>query len=119
MQKNNKQKGKETKRDDIFQEASKSPVKKTIITLDDADVITESNILVKYDKTTRKTFNELKTAVDNEHAERFNDLLHSLPDREFVRVYLKVLEFFKPKVIRQLGDGDPTKDTDITITIKR
>jgi hypothetical protein len=120
MGKKTKSKGEEAASLDIFQEASESVVgKKRTITLTEEDVITESNIEVRYDKQTRKNFAELKEAVDNEHAERFNRLLHSLPDREFVRVYLKTLEFFKPKVVRQLGDGGEKKDTTINILIKR
>jgi hypothetical protein len=67
----------------------------------------------------RKTFEDLKIAMDEEHAERFNKILSILPDREFVRVYLKTLEFFKPKVIRQMGDQERGDDTTINVIIKR
>ena len=103
---------------DIFEQASSDVVKRTI-TLTEERPITEQNLPVRTDFKTRSTFAQLKKAVDLEHAERFNNILHTLPDREFVRVYLKTLEFFKPKVIRQIGDGSTKKDTNITITIKR
>lgn len=115
-----KREGEEAEELDIFQEASESIVgKKRTITLTEEDIITEPNKPMRYDAKNRKTFKELKKAVDLEHAERFNNLLHTLPDREFVRVYLKVLEFFKPKVTRQHGDGGTEKDLTVNITIKR
>lgn len=67
----------------------------------------------------RKSFQELGVGMDEEHAERFNRVLNALPDREFVRVYLKTLEFFKPKITRTEGDFENKKDSTINILIKR
>src|SRR5210317_52920 len=109
-------------KDNIFDEAvqiSEITVRRTTTVKPKDANITEANIHLPTDKKTRTTFDELKDAVENEHAERFNNVLHTLPDREFVRVYLKTLEFFKPKVVRQLGDQEKEKDTTINILIKR
>lgn len=64
-----------------------------------------------------KTWSQMKKAMDNEHAEKFNSILSQLPDREFVRVYLKAMEFFKPKVIRVAGDRGDKVDKTINIQI--
>ena len=67
----------------------------------------------------RKSFAELGVGMDEEHAERFNRILSTLPDREFVRVYLKTLEFFKPKITRTEGDFEDKKNTTINVLVKR
>lgn len=103
---------------DIFKEASNAVIKRTIV-LTEEKLTTQNSVPEKPALIVRKTFAELKDAVDNEHAERFNNLLHTLPDREFVRVYLKVLEYFKPKIVRELGGEKNGGDTTINILIQR
>lgn len=104
---------------DVFEEASLQTMKTTrSITLKE-ETITDSNLTLPTNKKVRKTWTQLKKAIDTEHAERFNNILNTLPDREFARVYLKSLEFFKPKVIRQSGDKQQLPDNTIQITIKR
>lgn len=109
------------KKSDIFLEAAAQVVKQTkSVTMElKEEIITEQNINLPSTKKTRKTFKDLKKAMDNEHAKRFNAILIELPDREFVRTYLKALEFFKPKVIRQLGGKENTKTQTINIQINR
>jgi len=64
-----------------------------------------------------KTWEEMRSAMDNEHAEKFNKILTQLPDREFMRIYLKAMEFFKPKVIRTAGERGEKVDKTINIQI--
>ena len=101
--------------DDIFVQAAEQSINIRTLTIKEEN-ITGANITLPTTYVTRKNWKELKIAIDTEHAERFNRILHELPDREFARVYLKSLEFFKPKVIRQAG-GE-IKQTDQTINIQ-
>lgn len=103
---------------DIFKEASDAVIKKTIVLTDEKLAITNS-VAEKPKHVIRKTFEELKEAMDNEHAERFNNLLHTLPDRTFVTTYLKALDYFKPKIVRELGADGGKGDTTINILIQR
>ena len=101
---------------DIFAEAAQQSINiETLIIKDDK--VTNKNVNLPTTKKVRKNWAELKTAIDNEHAKRFNDILNNLPDREFARVYLKSLEFFKPKVIRQAGARGEVVDRTINIQI--
>jgi hypothetical protein len=105
---------------DIFEEAAKQTIvttKRSLLLKE--ETITDTNLTLPTNKKTRKNWNQLKKAIDSEHAERFNNILNNLPDREFARVYLKSLEFFKPKVIRQSGDKQEIPDQRIQIEIKR
>jgi hypothetical protein len=97
----------------IFEEAAMQ------IVPDDDVPITEENVTLPIPHKARKTFNALKKGFEAEHAERFNQVLHSLPDREFVRVYLRALEFFKPKITREVGKRPPAKDNTINIQINK
>ena len=40
---------------------------------------------------------QLGEAITSEHTERFNKILTSLPDDKFSDMYIKILEYFKPK----------------------
>jgi len=66
-----------------------------------------------------KQWDSLKNDVVGSHSERFNAILDSLTDKEFVKVYLNILEYFKPKVTRVESVTNPTKNTTINITINR
>lgn len=103
----------------IFQDAAKAAVmdvQKIIIDnqpINSNDINTAINIL----EDEEKDWNELRKAIDGRYAKKFMDLLDYLPDREFIRSYLKVLEYVKPKITRkeELLAGDI--DNSITIQI--
>jgi hypothetical protein len=60
----------------------------------------------------------LKDSIVDLHAERFNKILGSLEGKEFCDVYLKVLEYFKPKISRvayRSENPDPPKQFVIEI----
>ena len=101
---------------DIFEQALADTVKGIEQTAG-LEPVTSREVDLPMVKKTRRNWKELKTAIDNEHAHRFNDILNNLPDREFARVYLKSLEFFKPKVIRQAGGQGEVVDQTINIQI--
>lgn len=72
----------------------------------------------KYQTRNKKTWEEIKESMKNDHADRFNEILKNLPDREYVRVYLKVLEFVEPKIVRQIADTSGQADKTINIVYK-
>jgi len=43
---------------------------------------------------------KLGDAIAEKHTKRFNDLLNQMADEKFVDTYIKVLEYFKPKLNR-------------------
>lgn len=102
---------------DVFESALAESIQALPTIINQEVNITQNNVGLPVTPKTRKTWKELKVAIDNEHAHRFNNVLNDLPDREFVRVYLKALEFFKPKVIRQGGGQGEVIDQTINIQV--
>ena len=45
-----------------------------------------------------KQWNQLADAITSTHTERFNQCLSQLEDKDFMRAYLEVLNYFKPKL---------------------
>lgn len=58
----------------------------------------------------------LKNMIDNDLTKRFIAELQAMPGKDFVRNYLKLIEHFKPKLIRA-DQGDVDKP-DLNITIE-
>ena len=104
---------------DVFEEATKETlktVKETVersITFTVKDDPTEVIIEEEGKKDLKKAWDTLKEDLDGKHAKRFNDVLSKLPDREFIRVYLKALDFAKPKVVREKGGIKTGGDTNV------
>lgn len=48
-----------------------------------------------------RQWDALGEAICNEHTERFNTVLAKMEDEDFAEMYLKTLEYFKPKLSRQ------------------
>lgn len=102
----------------IFQDAAKAAAKdiqKIIVSnqpIHQNDIDTAISIL----EDEEKDWNELRKAIDGRYAKKFMDLLDNLPDREFIRSYLKVLEYVKPKITRK--EELPAGDIDNSITIQ-
>lgn len=57
----------------------------------------------------------LKKMIDGSLTEKFIGIIGDMPDRDFVRNYLKLLEHFKPKLIRGEDDNAVKEDTVIHI----
>lgn len=87
------------------------------------DKLTDENIDLQLNNITenhKKNWGQLRDAMETIHAKRFNQIMFTLPDREFVRVYLKSLEYFKPKVGRvDAGAVTTDKKPELKITILR
>lgn len=58
----------------------------------------------------------LKKMVEGSLTERFIQVLQGMPDRDFARNYLKLLEYYKPKITRTEGGTD--EDKDITVNVQ-
>lgn len=57
-----------------------------------AEEITEYNLEDKWAR--------VKSVMEGEFADRFVDEMNALSGREFIRVYSKMIEYFKPKIVR-------------------
>lgn len=71
--------------------------------------ITEDNLENKWDK--------IKLAMEGEFADRFLVEMRQLSGREFIRVYSKMLEYVKPKIIRVENEKKEEEDNVIRIEI--
>ena len=78
--------------------------------LEKATEITDENLHTdKWDK--------IKEAMEGRFAERFINEMDGLSGREFIRVYGKMIEYFKPKIVRIEGDKEQREENVIRIEI--
>lgn len=61
-------------------------------------------------------WDDLAKYMNGAGAQRMIAELHSMSSKDFTRNYLKILEHFKPKLVR--SDSSPDEETDRTINIK-
>jgi len=116
------QQKKQEEKKDIFSEAAIKSIEETVnrkVNFVDTkkDDPVKDVVEAKTVKKAKNSWDTLLKDIDGKHARRLNNLLENLPDREFVRIYLKVLEFAKPKIVRQKrtreGDSKPTLNINI------
>lgn len=72
---------------------------------------------IKTKKTKDYHWEKLEKAITGELADKFLNIIKELPDRDFVRYYLKSLEYFKPKVVRQEKEEEKNKDLTINVNL--
>ena len=77
--------------------------------LEKATEIAEDNMTDKWDK--------VKEAMEGRFADRFIKEMDELSGREFIRVYGKMIEYFKPKIVRIEGDKEQREENVIRIEI--
>lgn len=77
--------------------------------LEKAIEITEVNLDNKWDK--------IREHMEGPFAERFLKAMNELSDREFIRVYGKMIEYFKPKIVRVEGTKEKEADNVLRIEI--
>jgi hypothetical protein len=77
--------------------------------LEKAVEVTESNMENKWEK--------IREAMEGPFAERFLKEMDGLSGREFIRVYGKMIEYFKPKIIRVEGERKEEEENVIRIEI--
>lgn len=82
---------------------------KNLPNLEKMTEIVESNL--------RDKWPELKEAMEGRFADRFMKEMDMLSGREFIRVYMKMIEYFKPKIVRIEGEKDKEDDNVIKIEI--
>jgi len=83
----------------LFREAASEsiPVVKSPEEVFRAEQILKAEVIVDEGKT---KWDVVSDKMTGEYAERFMSEMDALSGREFIRVYTKMIEYFKPKVIR-------------------
>ena len=108
---------------ELFEEARQESIKAVIMKTEES----ETGLTEAQKETTLKIMKEriaegetqwdlLKRMIDGSMTEKFIGIIDNMPDRDFVRNYLKLLEHFKPKLVR--GEEDSTGREDTTINIQ-
>ena len=67
----------------------------------------------------KNSWSDVQKAMKGKHAERFSAILDALPNREFLKAYLDILEYFVPKKVRTDGSKDKKRDNKLEISISR
>lgn len=104
---------------DVFKEAAQKAAQKLIEQSQKATQLptqTKTNEQIAKEIEEERTWDDLVEAVEGKYTSRFMDIMDRMPDREFVKNFMKMLEFFKPKVTRR--DGTPNENRDTTINIQ-
>lgn len=109
---------------DIFAEAAKKALEKTPPIKRDthkpvAVLKPMEKVSLPGDANTEEAWAQLKESMMGVHAERFDMILGQLTGREFIKVYLTALEFFKPKIVRSDGKEKEERDRRVEVVIKR
>lgn len=60
---------------------------------------------------------KIEKAMLGRHAKKFNRIMDEAPDKDFMRYYLKSLEFFKPKVVRAEPKREENEDNTVKIIL--
>ena len=110
---------------DIFKQAAEQHISIEVSKKDEDVELVETEEIVEdlsmIDKAISVTkeleWNTLKHNLQTKHAAKFDRILSTLPDRDFIRVYLKALEFVKPKITRVENDGPKEEEKSMNILI--
>tara|TARA_Y100000310_G_C20140489_1_gene560035 strand:- start:94 stop:513 length:420 start_codon:yes stop_codon:yes gene_type:complete len=106
---------------DIFEEAAKLTAKQSIKTVDKEVVVTVEEQALELTKENGKSaWARLKDKVNGEYADRAMNEIEALSGREFIKVYMKLLEFVNPKITRKeiVEGADENKEIKILIMQK-
>lgn len=105
---------------DVFHESIMDSISNEVASQQNEVVIlnNKQNLLIEIQRRLEKgetQWDKLKGLMENGLTERFMRVLSEMPDKDFARNYLKLLEHFKPKLVRA-SEGEVDKpDTIITI----
>lgn len=102
------------KNHDIFKEAAKQAIKKESSIVEQKP--TQEELAQQLVDRGDDNWKLLVEAMEGHLAEKFLTIMNSLPDKEFARNYLKLLEYVKPKMVRM--ENKPYEDQDNTIKIE-
>ena len=60
-----------------------------------------------------KDWEQLREVILNKHTEKFNDILNRLDGMDFIKAYLEVLKYFKPRLQSVEVKPDPKPPTPV------
>ena len=103
---------------DVFKEAAIENAANKIV--EDDVIVKETQLdlaMKKAENTTDGQWEKLKGCIEDEFAERFMNELRGMGGRDFVRNYLNVLEYFKPKITRTEGNRIEEEDNTIHVHV--
>ena len=104
---------------DIFKEAAKQSMKNIEKEKTSVEIIEQKSQEEIAEERTENPIDsqwlKVEKAMTGTLAERFLNVMETLPDRDFMRIYLKTLEYFKPKIIRE--EREKNEDRDLTINV--
>jgi hypothetical protein len=105
---------------DVFKEAAKmvsnKTIKKEVNEIVDKKLQHQQamNLTVENAET---SWSKLKGKVNAEYADKAMQIMETLPDREYLRMYFKMLEFVNPKVVRKEVLEGEEDDMNIKVVI--
>ena len=110
---------------DVFEDAAKAAINKAIKPIAE---VNEKNIVVETKSQEEQameltvangetSWSKFKGKINGAYAERMMDVLDGLPDREFARIYPKLLEYVNPKVVRKEVREEEEENKTIKVTI--
>lgn len=114
---------------DVFGEALKNSIKESIDnkseeTEEGVDISNDNSIVsmsqqaIALSKTIEgDPWNDLSKYINGAGAQRMIAELHGMNSKDFSRNYLKLLEHFKPKLVRSDSSPEDDVDTDININL--
>lgn len=109
----------EKKPNSLFEEAQKESMQKLLAR---KDKVENQDIKDKISKAVKERIESgetqwdlLKRMLDGSMTERFINAMDAMNDAQFVKTYLKLLEYSKPKVTRVEGGDGEVKDLTVNI----
>lgn len=107
-------------KNDIFKKAAEDSLKQSL-TKAEEDTVKEVEIIAQEALALAQTtegdkWDNLTGYINGDGAERLLVELKAMPSKDYVRNYLKLLEYFKPKLVR--SDINPDEDIDRTINVQ-
>lgn len=121
--KDKKIKTKTVQQDDIFQEGAKESASMKLlknVEFKEVPKPAAKELPIDYMKgVSVKNWKGLSTKMINEYAERMDQIMETLPPRDFIKVYLQMLEYAVPKITRTVGGNIDEKDNRIEVVIKK
>ena len=113
----------EKKEDDIFLQAAAEALGDLIEgNTTNEDIIKHEEKIKAISKITdlnlpMRKWEELKESILGIHTKKFDLILEKLPDREFVRVYMKMIEYYIPKAKTQKEPKVFTKEKNTLVIV--
>lgn len=110
----------------IFEEAANDSLSKKIEEYDSKDLdskkedvatVDQSELALQLTEAGVDKWSVFSKRMTDDYAVRFMKEIDSLPGREFIKVYMKMLEYVKPKVVRVTQEDEKEEDKTIEVVI--